>query len=175
VNWGRFAAGSLVLSGLAAGGAMYYLQVYGYYETLEPQIGYQVAHADGTARLDIADFRGIDSYSSPLRYRACFTIVGTQPDYVAYEGAEPLNAPGWFDCFDAAQIGGDLESGAARGVLVESNTRYGFDHVMALYPDGRAYVWPQINACGAAHFDGDPVPPGCPPPPAGDAPQSPAY
>jgi len=147
---------------------MYYLQVYGYYETLEPQIGYQVAQADGSARLDIADFEGIDSFSSPLRYRACFTIVGPQPEYVPYDAPEPLNAPGWFDCFDASQIGGDLESGVARSVLVEPNFRYGFDHVMALYPDGRAFVWPQINECGAAHFDGDRVPMGCPLPPETD-------
>jgi len=163
VNWGRFAAGGLVLSGVAAGGAMYYLQVYGYYETLEPQIGYQVAVADGSARLSISEFEGIDSYSSPLRYRACFVITAGQPQLIPYEGGEPLNAPGWFSCFDAATIGSDIEQGVARTVLVEANVQYGFDHVMALYPDGRAFVWPQINACGEAHFDGDPVPQGCPP------------
>lgn len=162
---GKFAAGLIVGVALVGGAGMYYLQVYGYYETLEPQIGYQVAHDDGTARLDIADFEGINSFSSPLRYRACFTVVGDVPPLIAYEGADPLNAPGWFSCFDAAQIGGALVSGAARAVLVEANAPYGFDRIMALYPDGRAYVWPQINACGAAHFDGDPVPAGCPPPP----------
>lgn len=165
MNWGRFAAGALVASGVVAGGAMYYLQVYGYYQTLEPQIGYQVAHRDGSARLTIADFAGIDSDSSPLRYRACFTVVGALPEFVAYDGAGPLTAPGWFSCFDATRIGGDLAVERARAVLVDANFRYGFDRVMALYPDGRAYVWPQINACGAAHFDGDPVPPGCPPAP----------
>ena len=162
---GKIAAGSIVGAGLVAGVAMYYLQVYGYYETLEPQIGYQVAVEDGTARLSISGFEGIDSFSSPLRYRACFEIVGDLPAVVEYEGGEPLNAPGWFDCFDAARIGGDLENGAARTVLVDANVPYGFDRVMALYPDGRAYVWPQLNACGEAHFDGDPVPAGCPPAP----------
>lgn len=166
MTMGKFAVVVLLLSGLIAGGAMYYAQVYGYYDTLEPQIGYQVEVADGSARLSISDFEGIDSTSSPLRYRACFTIVGAQPDFIAYPDADPLNGPGWFDCFDAPTIGADLASGAARGVLVEANFRYGFDYVMALYPDGRAKVWPQINACGAPFFDGDPVPPGCPPPPA---------
>ena len=163
---GKFLAILLVGCTVLAGGGMYYLQVYGYYETLEPQIGYQVAVADGSARLTIADFRGIDSSSSPLRYRACFQIVGDLPALVAYTGAEPLNAPGWFDCFNAPVIGADLTAGRARALLVTGNSPYGFDRVMALYPDNRAYVWPQINACGTAHFDGDPVPADCPAPPA---------
>jgi hypothetical protein len=165
---GRFAVIVIVLSAALVGGFMYYLQVYGYYTRLEPQIGYQVATPDGgTARLDIVDFEGLDSDSSPLRYRACFTVIGSLPSLVDYPRAGPLNAPGWFDCFDAESIGEDLEAGQARAVLAESNFRYGFDHVMALYPDGRAFVWPQINACGDAHFDGQPVPDGCPPPPQG--------
>ena len=84
-------------------------------------------------------------------------------------GAEPLNAPGWFGCFDAARIGADIASGAARTVLARANAPYGFDRVMALYPDGRAYVWPRINACGEAVYDGQPAPAGCPPPPSAAA------
>lgn len=166
MNVGRIAAVVIVLSGLIAGVAMYYLQVYGYYTQLEPQSDYQVATPeDGTTRLSIADFEGIDSNSSPLRYRACFTIEGALPPMVDYPAGEPLNAPGWFDCFDAAHIGGDLETGAARAVLVEANVRFGFDRVMAIYPDGRARVWPQVNACGEAFFDGRSLPEGCPNPP----------
>ncbi|MFN4098488.1 MAG: DUF6446 family protein [Pararhodobacter sp.] len=164
---GRFVALVLVLAGLLAGGGMYYLQVYAYYDRLEPRIGYQVDTPDGgTARLSIAGFDGIDSISSPLRYRACFTIVGDLPPMVERPRAEPLNAPGWFDCFNAERIGTDLSTGAARVVLAEANAPYGFDRVMALYPDGRAYVWPQINPCGEAVFDGQPAPADCPPPPA---------
>ena len=164
---GRIAALVIVIAAVLAGAGMYYLQVYGYYDRLEPQIGYQVATPDGgTARLSIADFQGIDSTSSPLRYRACFTVLGeARPPMVDVVNAEPLNAPSWFACFDAARIGADLEAGTARAVLVEAQVPWGFDHVMALYADGRAYVWPQVNACGAAHFDGNPVPEGCPPPP----------
>jgi hypothetical protein len=162
---GRIAAIAIELCAALAGGAMYYLQVYGYYTTLEPQIGYQVATpGGGTARLDIADFEGIDSDSSPLRYRACFDVIGTLPDMVDYAEPTPLTGPGWFSCFDSETIGTDLEAGQARAVLVEGDFRYGFDHVMALYPDGRAYVWPQVNTCGEAHFDGRPLPQGCPTP-----------
>ena len=165
---GRIATLVIVIAALLAGGGIYYAQVYGYYHVLEPQIGYQVATPDGgTARLDIAGFQGIDSESSPLRYRACFLVVGALPEMVDRPGPEPLVAPNWFDCFDAAVIGADLDSGAARAVLVESNAPWGFDHVMALYPDGRAYVWPQINVCGERVYDGRPAPAECPPPPSG--------
>lgn len=162
---GKFLAALLVACTVVAGVGVWYLQVYAYYDELEPQIGYQVAQVDGTARLSIADFRGIDSASSPLRYRACFTVTGDQPDYVDYPSAAPLIGPGWFDCFDAESIGGDLEDGTARGVLVEANTPYGIDRVMALYPDGRAYVWPQFNPCGDAYYEDDPLPADCPTPP----------
>jgi hypothetical protein len=42
---------------------------------------------------------------------------------------------------------------------------YGIDRVLAIYPDGRAFAWHQINACGKFVFDGDPPPEGCPPVP----------
>lgn len=162
---GRFAALVLVASGVVAGGVMYYLQVYGYYTRLEPQIGLSIATPDGTARLNISDFQGIDSDTSPLRYRACFTVLGDLPELVPYAAPTPLNAPGWFDCFDAGTLQGDLAAGRATAYLVEGGFRYGFDYVMALYPDGRAALWPQINACGSALFDGRPLPAGCPLPP----------
>jgi hypothetical protein len=163
---GKILAALLVACTVAAGVGVWYLQVYAFYDELEPQIGYQVAHPDGTARLSIADFRGIDSDSSPLRYRACFAVTGALPDLIDYGTATPLIAPGWFDCFDAPAIGADLESGVARAVLVESHVPYGIDRVMALYPDGRAYVWPQFNACGEAYYEDDPLPADCPLPPA---------
>jgi hypothetical protein len=163
---GKILVSVLILCAAVGGAGMYYLQVYAFYDTLEPQIGYQVMTPDGTARLEIAGFEGIDSDSSPLRYRACFTIVGTRPEFVAYDEPTPLIAPGWFDCYDAMQVGADLEAGVARGVLVEADApHYGIDRVMALYPDGRAYVWPQFNACGEAYYEEDPLPQGCPPAP----------
>ena len=166
VNAGRIAAAFLVGSAVLAGGAMYYLQVYGYYRTLPPQSDYALTLADGsTATLSVSGFRGIDSASSPLRYRACMTLDGPLPVLADYPEPAPLNAPDWFDCFDARVLGEDLAAGRARAVLVEGNFRYGFDRVMALYPDRQAYVWPQVNACGTAHFDGRPLPEGCPPPP----------
>lgn len=162
---GRIAAAVIVIAGILAGFGMYYAQVYGFYDELEAQTVYAVATPNGELELAISAFQGIDAQSSPLRYRACFQIEGEVPELATYAAPTPLNAPGWFSCFDAAQIGADLEAETAQGVLVHANAPYGFDRVMALYPDGRAFVWPQINPCGQAHFDGDPLPAGCPLPP----------
>lgn len=164
---GRVLVVALVLAGLLAGGGMYYLQVYGFYDRLPAVAEYEI---EGTAvRLRPAGFEGIDAASSPLRYRACFRIEGGVPPELAelpdYAAPQPLTAPGWFSCFDARAIDGDLAAGRARAVTAQGNFIYGFDRVMAVYPDGRAYVWNQSNACGAAHLNGDPLPPGCPPAP----------
>ena len=79
--------------------------------------------------------------------------------------AVPLNAPGWFDCFDAAEIGAALEDGTAIAFLGTANVVYGFDRIVAVTDDGRGFVWHQINHCGEEVFDGNPPPEGCPPPP----------
>jgi hypothetical protein len=132
-------------------------------------VALKVTTGDGaTLDLPAREFRGIDADSSPIRFRACFTAElpeGLTP--APYAGAEPLNAPGWFDCFDAAAIGADLASGAATAYLGEENVLYGIDRVLAVYPDGRAFAWHQINRCGEEVFDGRPAPEGCPNPPRG--------
>lgn len=168
---GKFLATLLVGSALIGGVAMYYLQVYGFYRTLDPaEVAVMVTRADGgTEPLAIRDGQAIDSDSSPIRYRACATLTGDLPDAATltpYPGAVPLTAPGWFDCFDAAAIGAALERGEAQAYLSQAHTPWGVDRILALFPDGRAFVWPQINRCGKDLFDGKPLPEGCPPPPA---------
>jgi hypothetical protein len=165
VNAGRLIVAALVLAGILAGAGMYYLQVYAYYDRLEPRITLLVEAEDGTRRLTIAAYQGIDSDSSPLRLRECFTVMGDVEGLTPYPRPQPLNAPGWFRCFDARGLSDDLAAGRADAWLIEGNVRFGFDRVMALYPDGRGFVWVQTNACGTAHFDGRPLPAGCPPAP----------
>ena len=162
---GRIMVIVLVLAGVLGGFGMYYLQVYAYYDRLAPLSSLTVAGADGPVTLAVRDYQGIDSDSSPLRQRACFTVDPLPGGLVPHATPTPLNAPGWFDCFDARAIDADLTAGRAAAWLVEGNFRYGFDRVMAVYPDGRAYLWHQINPCGSAHFDGRPLPAGCPLPP----------
>ena len=62
-----------------------------------------------------------------------------------YEGAEPLIAPPWFDCFDAARIGPDVADGPAVAFLSQREIAPGVDRVIAVYPDGRAFAWHQLN------------------------------
>ena len=163
----------LAATAVIGGAAMYYLQVYGFYEEV------QVTNVDDVQLTDLAtgqpepilyeNFKAIDADSSPLRYRACFETAMSQPllseTFELYENPVPTVAPGWFDCFDATAIGNDLEEGTAIAFLGTFNVIYGFDRVVAVSADGRGYVWHQLNACGEKVFDGDPPPEGCPPPP----------
>jgi len=164
MNAGRIVAVALLASGLLAGGGMFYLQVWGYYDRLDPRDSLSLQTATGPVDLPVTDFQGIDSDSSPLRARACFTLAGPLPDLPVAAPATPLNPPFWFSCFDAPAIAADLAAGRAQAVVIEGNFRFGFDRVMAHYPDGRAFLWSQMNACGDAHFDGRPLPAGCPSP-----------
>ncbi len=169
---GKLIAGFLVGIALIAGAAMYYLQVYAFYEDVAlTRDGGAVTinittNGESLIELPVNDFRGIDADSSPIRFRACFTTqLPMDVGFKVPEDAVPLNAPGWFDCFDAARIGEDLASGAARAYLGEADVIYGIDRILAIYPDGRGFAWHQINACGEEVFDGKPAPEGCPPPP----------
>lgn len=156
-----------------AGLAMYYLQVYAYYEETPaeslPPVQLTSLVSGAPEPILVEDHRAIDAESSPIRYRACFRTTASlgmlTETFVDYAGAEPLVAPDWFSCFDAEELGAALESGDAIGFLGQENIEYGIDRVVAVMVDGRGYIWHQINACGAAFFDGDPLPDGCPPAP----------
>jgi hypothetical protein len=169
---GRIVALFLIAVAVIGGGAMYWLQIHAFYERLAPTgpDDVRVVLEDGTAApLPHADFRGIDSDSSPIRYRACFTLAPGAREVLARariaEAPEPLVAPGWFDCFDATAVAAALDEGRASAYAGAAGLPYGIDRIVAVFDDGRGVAWNQINRCGAAFFDGDPLPPGCPPPP----------
>ena len=163
----------LIASGVLAGAGMYYLQVYGFYEdvaaTNVDDVQMTSVQTGAPETILYENFKAIDADSSPIRYRACFetsqsTAMMTET-YALYDEAVPLNAPGWFDCFDAAEIGAALGEGTALAFLGTFNVTYGVDRIVAVHDDGRGWVWHQINACGEEVFDGNPPPEGCPPPP----------
>ena len=118
---GKFLAILLVGCAVIAGGGMYYLQVYHYYDEVVSIPGTDVALTpQGSSEAEPVsydNFQGIDADSSPIRYRACFTTslshATLDKTYRSYKPAEPRVAPGWFDCFDATEVGEALESGAA--------------------------------------------------------------
>lgn len=129
---------------LLAGPGMYYLQVYHYYrEVAEPPASIRLA---GGQDLPVRDYRGIYSVASPLADRACLT---TDPAAVAaapaYATPTPLVPPRWFDCFDPGALTEDLAAGRATAYLVQRDVAPKIDNVIAVYPDGRAYEWRQLN------------------------------
>ena len=172
---GKFLSILILASALFAGVGIYYLQVYHFYEEVAPvgEGDVQLTSLSSGAPEPVLHeaFSAIDANSSPIRYRACFTTPLSQAllteTYAPYEGAVPLEAPGWFDCFDADMIGAALEDGTALAFLGEENIKYGIDRIVAISADGSGFVWHQINHCGEKVFDGEPVPEDCPAPPQG--------
>ena len=174
MNAGKLAAGAIVVTALVAGIAMYWLQVYAYYDEVAFEPGNEIrlmpVVGDVPEAILADDVKGIDADSSPLRFRACFTTPMSQAmlteNYRLYDVPEPTIGPGWFDCYDAQKIGEALEAGEALAFLSEHLAHYGMDRVVAVFPDGRAFAWHQINECGKAFYDGRDLPAGCPTPPA---------
>lgn len=172
---GKILGAGIVITALAAGAAMYYLQVYAFYEpvaaTGEDDVRLTLLASNEPEAILYEDFQAIDAGSSPIRYRACFTTTMSHAllseTYVAYDYPEPLLAPKWFDCFDALEIGAALESGEALAFLGTRNIEFGIDRIVAVMPDGRGFAWHQINDCGEQVFDGKPAPETCPPKPEG--------
>jgi len=166
---GRVIIVAMLLISAIAGGAVYYLQVYAYYDEVAAEADSVMLTSIITGQpepIAVVNFQGIDAASSPLRYRACFETTTSQAvlaeTYVTVDNDEPRIAPAWFDCFDAARIGADLETEATAFMGVE-NVQYGVDRIVAIYPDGRGYVWHEINPCGEVVFEGNPPPQDCPP------------
>jgi hypothetical protein len=164
----------MVMMGAVAGISMYYLQEYAFYVPAEFTPAQEILLTpivSGQPEPILVDnIQGIDATSSPLRFRACFTTPLTQgmltETYVPYAKAEPLNAPSWFDCFDAAAIGEALEEGRALAFLSQSQIAPQIDRVVAVFPDGRAYAWHQVVPDLGKDYSGTPRPAPTTPPKA---------
>ena len=142
----------IVASGLIAGVAIYYLQVFGFYDEVNAddlEIKLTLL-ATGTPDIILAEnVQAIDADSSPLRFRACFTTPHDHAmlteTYVVYEKPVPLIGPSWFDCFDAVEIGIALENDLGIAYLSQASIQDGIDRVVAILDDGRGFVWHQLN------------------------------
>lgn len=170
---GKIVGVVILVSAAIAGIALYYLQVYGYYrEVAVPVRGVELVSLSTNAPEPILtdDYRAIDAASSPIRYRACFTtplsLAMLSETYMVSDAVEPRNAPGWFDCFDAAEIGAELAAGTALSFLSQKNVFFGVDRIVAITADGRGYVWHDLNECGDKAYDGTVVGEACPDRPA---------
>lgn len=156
-----------MLSGLIAGSALYYLQVYGFYqEVTAGDVELVSVVSELPEPIPFDGLTAIDADSSPIRYRACFTtdysLALLSESYVLTEKATPRNAPGWFDCFDAAAIGEALENGTALAFMGQKNIHYGVDRIVAITEDGRGFVWHELNECGEKSYDGTVIGETCP-------------
>ena len=149
---GKLVGSFVVIVALISGVAIYWLQLYAFYEEVSAEDAgmTMVSIATGAPEpIMITGFEGIDATSSPLRYRACFDTglsLGVLTEtYAAYPEATPLTGPGWFDCYDAVEIGEALERGEAVAFLGQRDISDGVDRVIAVFPDGRAFAWHQLN------------------------------
>jgi hypothetical protein len=153
VSAGKLIGGGIIMLSLLAGVALYWTQVYAFYHEARFEPGAEIALTPifgATPEVIVAEnIKGIDAESSPLRFRACFHTPLSQAmlteTYQVYDTAEPLVAPSWFDCFDAQRIGSALQSGEAIAFLSVQDIVPGIDRVVAVFPNGDAFAWHQLN------------------------------
>ena len=157
----------ILVSALIAGAALYYLQIYGFYDDVpDAQVELVSLTTQEPEEIAADNLQAIDADSSPIRFRACFThnlsLAMATETYEMTDHTDPRNAPGWFDCFDAAAIGAEIEAGTALTFLGAKNVHYGVDRIVALTDDGRGYIWHELNDCGEKSYDGTVIGETCP-------------
>lgn len=97
----------------------------------------------------VSDYQGLDNDARPLRLRGCFVLDDPAAAIAAGPPADepvPFNAPSWFECWDAAELDADLSAGRATAVVAETagEGRFATERVVAIYPDGRAFMWRRL-------------------------------
>jgi hypothetical protein len=147
---GRIVIIVLLAFAAAFGGALFWFQNYAYYEDAAGGAVIRLTHVGGGLQpIPADDMVAIDAETSPLKFRACFStpvsLAMLTETYEIYDAAVPLNAPFWFDCFDAEAIARDIASGRAIPFMGERGIAEGADRVVAVYDDGRAFAWHQLN------------------------------
>lgn len=138
----RLVIGLLGVTALFAA-ALIWFQFFAFYARVSDVDSLRIAGA----AVPVTDYDGIDADASPLKLRGCLRI-----DPAALAGldpapeATPLTPPPWFRCFDARGLSEAIAAGAARAYRIAADAPEGFDLYLAVYPDGRGYLWRQLNA-----------------------------
>lgn len=153
MNAGRVAVGFIVLSATLGGVFLWYTAERAFYEPVVFTPGDEIRlvplASDQPEPILVEGIEGTDAESSPIKFRACFrtpmSLAMLTETYRPYENAVPLNAPSAFPCFDAAAIGAALQTGEAVAFLSEPGIHPGVDRVVAVFQDGRAFAWHQLQ------------------------------
>lgn len=166
---GKIVGIAILVSALIAGAALYYLQIYGFYEEVSADVQQVtlVSQASNAPEAISAEaIEAIDADSSPIRFRACFSTTEDPAalidTYILAERPVPRNAPAWFECFDAAGIAAALDSGDAKAFVGQKNVAFGVDRIVVITDGGRGYIWHELNDCGEKSYDGTIVGEECP-------------
>ena len=149
MNGGRLVIIGLLGFSLRFGGVMYYNASFAFYEEIESVTEIEVRGQS----VAVTNYLGIDAPTSPLKIRGCFTLdPQSLPEMETAAEATPLVPPPWFECFDAGQLTRDLEAGRATAHAIQDNTPiaerdgdFAIITYIAVYPDGRAFLWRQRN------------------------------
>jgi hypothetical protein len=134
---------SLLVFTLGFSMILYYFQVYAFYSRADGLRSIKVLDRD----VEVQNYRGIDSVTSGLKLRGCFSVDPQEfSDLPILVKATPLSAPFWFGCFDHAKLQLEINEGQAKAFLVSENEKDGIDRVVAVYPNGNAFQWRQLNS-----------------------------
>ncbi len=123
---------------------LFYFQNFAYYKRLKIKNSLLIEKK----LVEVTEYSGITASSSGLKLRECFRIVDQSFDISVlkvYQKPTPLNAPFWFGCFNAKSLADDLIANKAVAFLSKKEEFDGIDKVIALYPDGTAFQWRQLN------------------------------
>ena len=122
---------------------LYYFQVYAFYNRADGLVSIKILDKD----VKVQNYIGIDSVTSGLKLRGCFSIDPVEFSKLpTLAKATPLSAPFWFGCFDHIKIQSEIDNGYAKAFLVSENEKDGIDRVVAVYPNGNAFQWRQLNS-----------------------------
>ena len=134
---------SLLVFTLSFSIILYYFQVYAFYSRADGLESIKVLDRD----VGVQNYRGIDSVTSGLKLRGCFSVDPQEfSDLPILAKATPLSAPFWFGCFDYVKLQLEINEGYAKAFLVSENEKDGIDRVVAVYPNGNAFQWRQLNS-----------------------------
>jgi hypothetical protein len=122
---------------------LYYFQVFAFYNKADGLLSINILEKD----FNVQNYKVIDSVTSGLKLRGCFSVSPSEfSNLPSLARATPLAAPFWFSCFDHVKIQLAIDNGNAKAFLVSENEKDGIDRVVAVYPDGKAFQWRQLNS-----------------------------